>query len=79
MAAFVATEQPFLTLCERGETQEAALLYTTNLQEPVHAFFDKVYINVDDPAVRSNRLLLLHRVNRLFVDHIADLSLVVGS
>jgi len=32
------------------------------LRPQVDAFFDKVMVNVDDPAVRGNRLALLQRL-----------------
>ena len=43
------------------------------LRGPVDAFFDKVTVNVDDPAVRRNRLALLARVGSA-AHRIADFS-----
>ncbi len=43
---------------------------------PVHAFFEKVFVNVEDPALRANRLALLREVNGLFGGPVADLSKV---
>ncbi len=37
------------------------------LERAIHTFFDKVMVNVDDPAVRLNRLRLLAEVRDLFV------------
>ncbi len=37
------------------------------LERPIHGFFDKVMVNVEDPAVRGNRLRLLSEVRDLFV------------
>lgn len=37
------------------------------LERPIHAFFDKVMVNVEDPSVRGNRLRLLWEVRELFV------------
>ncbi len=37
------------------------------LDRPIHGFFDKVMVNVDDPVVRGNRLRLLREVSELFV------------
>lgn len=43
------------------------------LREPVDAFFDKVMVNVDDEALRNNRLALLDQLHQLFLD-IADIA-----
>jgi len=37
------------------------------MDRAIHGFFDKVMVNVDDPAVRGNRLRLLTEVRDLFV------------
>jgi len=44
--------------------------------DPVHEFFEKVFVNVDDQAIRANRLALLREVNDLFGGPVADLSKV---
>lgn len=43
------------------------------LRTPVDAFFDDVMVNVDDEAVRKNRLALLAELRALFLD-VADIS-----
>ena len=43
------------------------------LREPVDAFFDKVMVNVEDPALRNNRLALLAQLQQLFLA-IADIA-----
>ncbi|RLT96016.1 glycine--tRNA ligase subunit beta [Ketobacter sp.] len=43
------------------------------LREPVDAFFDKVMVNVEDEALRNNRLSLLSQLHQLFLD-IADIA-----
>lgn len=45
------------------------------LREPVDAYFDAVMVMVDDAAKRNNRLALLARLRRLFLD-VADISLL---
>ncbi len=52
---------------------ESRLLALAALKEPVDAFFDKVMVNVDDAAVRNNRLALLASLQQLFLA-IADIS-----
>ena len=46
------------------------------LRAPVDAFFDKVLVNAPDPAVRQNRLTLLHSMLAEF-STIADFSEIV--
>ncbi len=52
---------------------EASLKALAALREPVDAFFDKVMVNADDPAVRANRLGLLATLHRE-MNRVADLS-----
>jgi glycyl-tRNA synthetase beta chain len=60
-----------------GDYATAAAGYREAFAAPVHAFFEDVYVNVDDEAVRRNRLALCRAVNRLITESFADLSLVV--
>ena len=46
------------------------------LREPVDKFFDDVMVMVDDPAIRDNRLALLHSLRSLFLN-VADISQLV--
>ncbi|MEO9902649.1 glycine--tRNA ligase subunit beta [Nisaea sp.] len=55
------------------EDFEAAMAALAGLRGPVDAFFDKVTVNVDDPALRRNRLALLARVGSA-AHRIADFS-----
>lgn len=55
------------------EDFEAAMAALAGLRGPVDAFFDKVTVNDDDPAVRRNRLALLARVGSA-AHRIADFS-----
>jgi glycyl-tRNA synthetase beta chain len=48
-----------------------------SLKEPVDAFFNSVMVMADDPAVRSNRLALLARLD-LLCREVADLSCLPG-
>lgn len=52
---------------------QARLQALASLKEPVDRFFDKVMVNVDDLAVRNNRLSLLASLQQLFLA-IADIS-----
>lgn len=52
---------------------EAAELYTARLADPVHVFFDQVFVNVDDAELRASRKGLCAQVYHLFADRFADL------
>jgi glycyl-tRNA synthetase beta chain len=47
------------------------------LRAPVDAFFEKVLVNADDAALRSNRLKLLARL-REALSQVADFSKIEG-
>jgi len=65
------------SLIEKGDFAGASKEYARSFVEPVHVFFDKVFVNVDDEGVKNNRLALMQKLNRLYTASIADLSLVV--
>jgi glycyl-tRNA synthetase beta chain len=52
-----------------------ALAAMAGLQPQVDAFFDQVMVNVEDAALRQNRLALLQRLRELFLQ-VADISLL---
>lgn len=52
---------------------DAALKLLAGLRDPLDRFFDEVMVMVDDPALRDNRLALLARLSRLFLQ-VADVS-----
>jgi glycyl-tRNA synthetase beta chain len=58
--------------CENGQFEEN-LKALAALKEPVDAFFDKVMVNHDDPAIRANRLGLLATLHQA-MNRVADLS-----
>ena len=72
-----AHEQALLAATERARVRTSELWekgdYTAILPEllamgeAIHGFFDKVMVNVDDVAVRQNRLKLLADVRELFL------------
>jgi glycyl-tRNA synthetase beta chain len=64
-------------LQEERRYAEAARRYAEVFAAPLHEFFEKVFVNVEDARVRANRLLLMRRVNRLFSARMADLSEIV--
>jgi len=56
---------------------KAGRRYADVFAEPLHEFFEKVFVNVEDARVRANRLMLLRRINRLFSAKFADLAQIV--
>ena len=55
----------------------AAMTAMAKLRPHVDAFFDKVTVNVDDPALRANRLKLLNEI-RAATRTVADFSRIEG-
>ena len=49
---------------DAGEYERALTLVATELREPIDTFFDKVFVMVEDAAVRENRLRLLGAIAR---------------
>jgi glycyl-tRNA synthetase beta chain len=61
----------------RDERFEEAMTELAALRAPVDAFFDKVLVNAEDPAVRINRLRLLSQARKA-MGEVADFSQVAG-
>jgi glycyl-tRNA synthetase beta chain len=60
------------TAFERGD-YTASLQELAKLKEPVDAFFDNVMVNVEDAALRANRLALLAQLHTA-MNRVADIS-----
>jgi glycyl-tRNA synthetase beta chain len=60
-----------------AEDFAAAMTAMAKLRPHVDAFFDKVTVNVDDPALRANRLKLLNEI-RAATRAVADFSRIEG-
>jgi glycyl-tRNA synthetase beta chain len=73
----LAAEAPRIDAALAAEDVSAALTALAGLRTSVDAFFEKVLINADDPAVRANRLRLLVAV-REEARKVADFSRVSG-
>jgi glycyl-tRNA synthetase beta chain len=76
-AALREAEPRIAGLFRAGKYMEGGEAYAGQLGDPLHRFFDKVFVNVEDQALRANRMALLRRANRLFSSAVADLSRVV--
>ncbi len=70
-------EAEIRTLIDEKRYEDASEAYCNAFSRPVHAFFDKVFVNVDDERVRNNRLLMLKHINELYSKKVADLSQIV--
>ncbi len=55
-----------------------ALELLVDLRQPIDKFFDHVFVMVEDPNLRDNRLALLNEIKKTF-DRIADFSKIVVS
>jgi glycyl-tRNA synthetase beta chain len=60
-----------------AEDFEAAMLALSKLRAPVDAFFDKVTVNTEEPALRDNRLRLLNAL-REATRAVADFGAIQG-
>lgn len=70
--ALAAVEPRARAALQRGDST-AALRALAVLKTPVDTFFDQVMVNVDDAALRANRLALLARLQQA-MNAVADLS-----
>jgi glycyl-tRNA synthetase beta chain len=59
------------------EGYSEAMGYMVRVRAPLDAFFEKVTVNATEPAMRRNRLRLLHKV-RSTMDRIADFAKIEG-
>ena len=73
LAAAIAEVQPEAAAAVAKEDFTGAMSAMARLRAPVDAFFDKVKVNDDDPAVRENRLKLLNEI-RAATRAVADFS-----
>jgi glycyl-tRNA synthetase beta chain len=72
--AFTELKSRFVDLALAGSYFEATELYASSLYDRISTFFDRVLVNVEDEALKRNRLALMRDINALYTQHIADLS-----
>jgi len=63
-----------LQLVRSRSYAEATTAYGEAFFGPLHEFFERVMVNVEDEALQQNRLALMKAINVLYTAHIADLS-----
>jgi glycyl-tRNA synthetase beta chain len=78
LSAGLRTVQGQVDAALEREDFAGAMRAFSHLRAPVDAFFERVLVNADDPAVRLNRLRLLTGV-RDTANRIADFSLVASA
>lgn len=44
--------------------------------QPLHDFFEQVMVNVEDASIRANRQALMRKINFLYTERLADLSVL---
>ena len=74
---YVEREPAIRRRIEAQDFEAASLGYRAAFSAPVQRFFDNVFVNVEDAAVRNNRLLLMKLIHELYARHIADLTQIV--
>lgn len=77
LAAALGEVTAAATPCLAAEDFAGAMAALARLRGPVDAFFDRVTVNVDDPALRANRLRLLSEI-RATLNRVADFSRLEG-
>jgi len=68
---------PINALLDEGRYEDACIAYADAFDQPLHKFFEEVFVNVDDLAVRNNRQAILKAINQLFSARVADLSQII--
>lgn len=63
-------------LLAAGDYLTAARTFAQTFARPLHLFFDRVFVNVEEEALRRNRLALIKNINLLISSSLADLSQV---
>ncbi|MGR3317535.1 MAG: glycine--tRNA ligase subunit beta [Candidatus Anammoxibacter sp.] len=75
--AYFENKDKINSLIQNHDFKQASIAFVETFTEPVHTFFDKVFVNVEDEKIKNNRLMLLKKINELYSSKIADLSKIV--
>ncbi|MCB7130142.1 MAG: glycine--tRNA ligase subunit beta, partial [Candidatus Brocadiales bacterium] len=71
---YVKNKDKITALIDGKRYEEASWAFSDTFAKPVHTFFDKVFVNVEDERLKNNRLLLVKNINLLYSTRVADLS-----
>ncbi len=74
---YVRNKDKITSLIDGKRYEEASWAFSDTFAKPVHTFFDKVFVNVEDEKTRNNRLVLIKKINELYGPRVADLSKIV--
>lgn len=73
---YEAERADVLALADKRDYFGLSRLFADRFGQPVHRFFDEVFVNVDDEAVKKNRLTLCNNVNLLYTQRVANLAII---
>ena len=76
-AVYKKEKENLLKHVKPGRYEELSIEYNEAFARPIHDFFEKVFVNVEDENIKNNRLLLVKKVNELYVENIANLAFIV--
>jgi glycyl-tRNA synthetase beta chain len=76
-AVYKKEEKNLHKYVDEKKYEELSIAYYEVFAKPVHDFFEKVFVNVEDEQIKNNRLLLVKKVNELYVENIANLAFIV--
>jgi glycyl-tRNA synthetase beta chain len=76
-AVYKKENERLLQYVPQGKYEELSIAYNDAFAKPVHDFFDKVFVNVEDEKIKNNRLLLIKKVNEIYVENIANFAFIV--
>lgn len=71
----IETMTPIIQQASQEKDYANILSQLSTLESVVDAFFEQVLVNVEDSAIKQNRLALLQRLQQLFL-HVADISIL---
>jgi len=72
--AYLGARDRIKALIDKGKYKEATKEYGQAFFNLLHDFFDKVLVNVEDKALRLNRLAMMKEIGTLYIDRVADLA-----
>ncbi|MBI4388142.1 MAG: glycine--tRNA ligase subunit beta, partial [Candidatus Omnitrophica bacterium] len=67
-----------ISSCADEKNYAAASRTYAEFYDPIHDFFDKVLVNDKNLEIRANRQALMKKINELYTEKIADLSLITN-
>jgi len=74
--AYLDSKDKIQGLIDEEQYKDATGEYARAFYRVVHDFFDKVLVNVEDRALRLNRLAIMKAINTLYTERVADLALL---